>query len=598
VAERTPDAKAFEWRGAVWTYAEVLRRADAVTEALRKACCGGSNIIVTGTPSPGLVAAMVGVWRVGAVIVPVSQNLPPQRHELLAEEGNARACIVAGDGKVPWSLPVLRVNPRTGELLGDLPAVAQQTETDDAAYVVFTSGTTGKPKGVLGSHQGLAHFLRWQRETFEIGPTDRAAQLTGLAFDVVLRDMFTSLTSGATLCFPPVPTDELDAPALLRWLRSASITMMHSVPSIMDAWLEQWKKEKPLTSLRLLFMAGEPLTDTLVRRCRAQFPSARIINLYGPTETTLAKFYYEVPAEPVSGVQPIGKPLPQTQALILDANGTQCPIGESGEIVIRTPFRTLGYLKSEDPARARFRPNPFNAASPPNDIVYFTGDRGRYRADGALDILGRVDDQVKIRGVRVEPAEIGATLRQHPAIASCFVTAFVDRRGENALCAYYVVTADAADQKPDLRAFLTERLPSAMVPSLFLPLEKMPLGPNGKIDRAALPPPEKPRPVEAAPKGDAAEPASEEEDDVERVVAELWKAVLGLDEIDRHDNFFDLGGHSLNAVQIVHRICETFDIAITVRTIFEAPTVAELSEQVVNAIVQASPDAADEANQE
>jgi len=580
VSRQAGDAVAIEHPGGRWTYAELSARARGVAEALRSAGIQpATRVVVTGTRSPGFIASMLGIWEAGGVVVPIAEHTPAHRCSTLIERARAKLAVVVGTGGHLGDLAVVSVDPSTGAAKSEAPAgAAAATESStDESYVFFTSGTTGLPKGVLGSHQGLAHFLRWQRETFEIGRADRAAQLTGVAFDVVLRDMLTVLGAGGTLCFPPVPTEQIDAKQLARWLRDAKITMLHSVPSLMEAWVQQWRDEPKNESVRLVFMAGEPLTDVLVARLRNRFPKARVVNLYGPTETTLAKLFYVVPDAPVKGTQPIGRPLPNVDVTVLDAHGKRTAIGDPGEIVIRTPFRTLGYLDGEERSGQRFRPNPFGTS--PDDIVYFTGDRGRLTQSGDLEILGRMDDQVKIRGVRVEPVEVAAVIRTHPAVTACFVSSFKDAQEQTALCAYVVLTPEARSNEPNLRQWTSERLPIAMVPTLFLPLEKMPLTPNGKVDRAALPPPER------APKK-AAKNEAAPSDDIAGTITAIWKDVLAVDEIEPTDNFFDLGGHSLNATQIVARLRDAFGVTLSVRTLFESPTVAELVEKVVDAVLQ------------
>ena len=289
---------------------------------------------------------------------------------------------------------------------------------DDAAYIFFTSGSTGVPKGVLGWHKGLSHFLQWQGDTFGIGPQERVAQLIHLSFDAVLRDIFLPLTRGATLCVPN-EQDTLDAQSLMQWLERERISLVHTIPTLAQAWLAQVPADVCLRSLRWVFFSGEPLTEILVRQWRVAFPRSAIVNLYGPTETTLVKCYYVVPPDVLPGIQPAGWPLPQTQALVLAAHSRLCGIGEPGEIVLRTPFRTLGYINAPDDQRQRFVQNPFREDA--GDWLYYTGDRGRYRPDGMLEILGRLDEQVKIRGIRIEPSEVTATLAQHPAVHACVV---------------------------------------------------------------------------------------------------------------------------------------------------------------------------------
>ena len=298
-------------------------------------------------------------------------------------------------------------------------ACLPRVSSNDPAYIFFTSGTSGVPKAVLGSQKGLSHFLRWQRETFGVGPGDRCSQLIGLSFDAVLRDIFLPLTSGSSLHLPD-RREDTGSSRIVSWLEREGITILHTVPSVAQSWLSALPVGARLARLRWTFLTGEPLTGGLVRRWISAFPKAgRIVNLYGPTETTLVKCFYIVPEDPPAGIQPVGHPLPDTQALILTEGPQLCGIGEVGEIVLRTPFRSLGYVNAIREQQDRFVPNPFRIDG--DDVVYRTGDRGRYRLDGSVAIHGRFDDQVKIRGVRVEPAEVAAVLSGHRSVASCVV---------------------------------------------------------------------------------------------------------------------------------------------------------------------------------
>jgi acyl-coenzyme A synthetase/AMP-(fatty) acid ligase len=326
-----------------------------------------------------------------------------------------------------------------------------------------------------------------------------------------------------------------------------------------------------LSSLRWVFFSGEPLTGVLVRRWRSLLPgTAGIVNLYGPTETTMAKCFYVVPPTTETGVQPVGNALPDTQALVLSENNHQCGVNEPGEVVIRTPFGTRGYVNAPEENQNRFIPNPFR--DDVADVLYRTGDRGVYRQDGALMVLGRLDDQVKIHGVRIEPAEVSAVLDQHPDARTCTVVGRQDAGGPVSLVAY-VVARQPGMTGAVLRAYLAERLPAAMVPAAFVFLERMPLTPNGKINRAALPPP---LTVTAAAHPGFIAPRTQ----LEQFLAALWLTTLQTATVGVHDDFFELGGHSLLATEVTARIRKDLEIELPVRVLFEAPTVAQLAERI------------------
>ncbi|MGH8772943.1 MAG: non-ribosomal peptide synthetase, partial [Burkholderiales bacterium] len=328
-------------------------------------------------------------------------------------------------------------------------------------------------------------------------------------------------------------------------------------------------------ALRWVFFSGEPLQDSLIKRWRDTFSlTAGIVNLYGPTETTMVKCFHRVVDEEPLGAQPVGRPLPQTQALVLNANGDLCGIGEPGEIAIRTPFRTLGYVNAPDENRKRFVKNPFRDDD--DDLLYLTGDRGRYRPDGTLMMEGRLDDQVKINGVRVEPSEAGAILAQHEALQAGFVMARKDQQGENFLVAYVVTKAEV--KTSDLRAFLSAKLPAPLVPSAFVFLDSLPLTANGKVDRKALPAPER----SVGSEQDFVAPRTP----TEEMLAAIWAEVLKLDKVGIHDSFFELGGHSLLATQVIARVRTALHCELPLRALFEAPTIESLAVKITDIQMQ------------
>ncbi len=578
---RKPSEPAVSQGGRVWSYRDLADRSRAIAEGLRaQGLSAGDVVALGGERSFGLIVGMLGVLRSGGVLLTLDASLPAERRRLMIAQARVRILLLAG----PWTQEASENDPGSDLRLiqvdaeGLLPSGANSAPVaapppvcpSDPAYVFFTSGTSGVPRAVLGSHKGLSHFLRWQRETFHVGPGDRCAQLVGLSFDVVLRDVFLALTSGATLHLPDRGEDPASS-RILSWLGREAISILHTVPSVAQAWLTAPPPDAGRARPRWTFFSGEPLSDGLVRRWVSTLPDAgRIVNLYGATEATLAQCFFVVPESPPGGIQPVGRPLPDTQALILSGNRL-CGIGELGEIVLRTPFRSLGYLNAPREQRERFVPNPFR--SDEGDLLYRTGDRGRCRPDGLLEVLGRWDDQVKIRGVRVEPAEVAAVLSGHPSVVRCAVVSRTDARGDATLVAYVVGPDKSPETVASLRGHLSGRLPSAMVPSAFVVLERLPLTPNGKLDRAALPLPEPPSgrtdPLRDPPRTP-----------VEKTVATIWTAILGVESVGIYDDFFELGGHSLRATQVMARVTQAFGVELPLRALFEKPTIASLSAAV------------------
>jgi amino acid adenylation domain-containing protein len=589
VATEAPSRTAIEQAGRCWTYGELAASVDALVlrleaEGLRR----GGVAAVSGPPSFGLVAAMLGILSCGGVLLPIAPDLPVHRKRLMLQEAQARLLLQVADADDAWvgdltPETALRICEDTGQADGTSPSVPNGVSAPgtapgphDPAYIFFTSGTTGTPKGVLGVHNGLSQFLAWQSSTFAVGPADRCAQLTNISFDVVLRDVLMPLWSGATLCLPPA---ELPSDQVLAWLGSEAITVVHAVPSLAQAWLTNAPPELSLRSLRWVFSAGEPLTDALVLRWRrVASRECGIVNLYGPTETTMVKCFYRVPDEVVPGVQPVGEPLPESQALVLTAANRLCGVNELGEIVLRTPFRTRGYINAAEAQARQFFVNPFSGD--PADLLYRTGDRGRYRPDGSLMVLSRLDQQVKILGVRIEPEEVTSVLSHHPGVLACTVVAREGQEHETTLVAYVVPSWNQVSIV-ELRAFLAERLPATLVPSTFVFLDRLPLTPNGKLDRRALPAPE-------AGVGAREQPFIAPRTPIEQIMAEMWAEVLGISRVGVHDDFFGLGGHSLKATQIVARARVAWGIELPLRSLFETPTVAGLSLIVAQGLLEDS----------
>ena len=581
-AERGPDQIALRQGEKQWTYQQLATSATNVARLLvAGGVLPGDVVAVSGPRSFGLISGIMGVLLTRGVLLMLDSSLPSARRDAMLHAASGKHWLAVGEESTDeewssdfWSLPHMRIscegerlhaqggNPRETRLLFDV-------EPDDPAYVFFTSGTTGTPKGILGTHKGLSHFLAWEQHALGISAGDRVAQLTGLSFDVVLRDIFLPLTCGATLCLPD-SAFETNENGVVPWLLRERITILHAVPSLANAWLESLVSPLPLPNLRWVLFAGELLTGSFVQRWRQMVgTSGAIFNLYGPTETTLAKCAYQVPREVKPGLQPIGGPLPNSQALVINQADQLCGIDEPGEIVIRTPFRTLGYLGEFRDALAGFTPNQFRVD--PLDLVYRTGDIGCYDSRGLLLISGRADDQVKIRGSRVEPAEISAALARHPDVRQSVVVAHEEKAGEKALIAYVVQEPNCSlrDLK-ELRGFLRRSLPDYMIPAFFVRLDKLPLTANGKLDRKALPPPEV-APLHASPENVAPR------DSIEQILARLWRMLLRLDNVGIYEDFFELGGHSLTATRLVSHINREFEVKISLRTIFEHPTIESLA---------------------
>ena len=576
-AQQHPENIAMTQGATQWTYGELIHYAQAIAHQLLDAGVQPGDVVgIYGTRSFALIANIVGIFLSKAVLLTLDPSLPQQRLQLMVEQAKSEY-LVCLEPQLPTDWVPASVRLLAIPEWADCQELTQkgsdsslpQVSGEDPAYIFFTSGSTGVPKGILGSHKGIAHFVHWQRETFDIDTTDRVAQLIRLSFDALLRDIFLPLTSGATLCLPV--DEELSSDRILPWLEQERISVLHTVPTVAQYWVANAPKEITLPALRVAFFSGEPLTSTLVEQWRQVFPSAgSIVNLYGATETTMVKSYYPIPQQLRPGIQPAGWPLPQTQTLVLNADHQRCGLGEVGQIVVRTPFRTFGYINSSPAQAACFVPNPFRNA--PKDLVYYTGDRGRYLPDGSLEVLDRLDDQLKIRGIRIQPGEIEALLNQLPEVRQSAVVARHNPEGNPVLVAYVVTRTHQDLDYERCYATLAQQLPTHLMPSAYVALNSLPLTPSGKIDRKALPIPD--------PSAYTTSTTVAPRTPTEAMLATILAEILERDSVGIHDNFFALGGHSLQATQVIVRIRKTFNLDLPLRTLFEAPTVAALAQSI------------------
>lgn len=502
------DAIAIETPVRSTTYRDLLLAAESASAELRTR--SARTVALEGERDEKLIAFILGAIMAQCTLVLVDPALPKARREEMLSIAEADIHVIVKDGNVAIHQRNLVLPASHGD------------------YIFFTSGTTGRPKAISGRWDSVAHFVSWQAQSFGIGKGDRIAQLTGVAFDVFLRDVFTPLTSGATVCIPPATLIGTGRD-VTNWLRDARINVIHVVPSLAARWLTAAGVDNAESQdLRLTFFAGEPLTDTIVCSWRELYPATTVVNLYGPTETTLAKFsqIIEVPA---AGLQPVGQPLPGTRVRI---------VGE--EIWISTPYGTNGYVNAEADAVASF------VTDEAGDTWYRTGDVGRIDDDGVLWVLGRKDLQVKINGNRVEPEGIAATLSQHPALSHVVVVAAKRDDGSPYLACYYTAPSGPYPSGKIVE-WLTERVPAAHIPSVFQYLTDMPTTPNGKINRPALPHPQ-------IDTGEIAPTESEPLTDVEAAVLGEFRFVLESKRVHMRSDFFAHGGTSMDAVELTVRL--------------------------------------------
>ncbi|NUP49113.1 MAG: amino acid adenylation domain-containing protein, partial [Catenulispora sp.] len=474
-----------------------------------------------------------------------------------AAEDAAEAAAGAGTGTV--TIDLTEAMDELAALPTDAPEVL--VDPDAIAYVVYTSGSTGEPKGVAVSHAGIANRVRWAVAGAGLGPGDRVLHKTPVTFDAHCWEVFAPLTVGGTVVPAPVGA-EADPAALVRALGDSRSTVLQVVPSVLRLLVEEEGWER-CDALRLVFCAGEPLNAELVAALRARADVA-VWNTYGPTECSIDVTAHAVEPDAERGPVPIGRPIAGMRVLVVDPAGRPVRRGQVGELLAGGVGVARGYLGRPALTAERFVPDPVAADG---SRLYRTGDRVRWRAGGVLEFLGRIDDQVKVNGVRVEPAEVERALSAHPRILMAAVTAYGTGTGGKRLAAYYVPRPEAGPvEAEDLRRFVGQSLPAAMVPAVFIAREALPLTVSGKVDRRALPAPSPADLAAAAPRRPAT-PA-------EVLVAEQWRAVLGVEEIGPDDDFFALGGSSLELTRLAARLHEAAGATVELRGLFTATTVA------------------------
>jgi len=442
------------------------------------------------------------------------------------------------------------------------------TTAGNLSYVIYTSGWTGQPKGVMVEHRGLSNTVQWLSQTLAIGAADSTLLKTPITFDAAGREIFPTLLAGARLIIAE-PNAHRDCRYIAEQMRDQSVTILHCVPSFLRPLVAE-PAFKDAVALRMVMCGGEALTPDVVAEFGRR-STAELYNVYGPTETIIDSAYWLCDGTNGDSTVPIGRPIPNARMYILNAALCPVPIGVAGDLYIGGVSVARGYLNLPNLTAEKFIPDPF--CSEPGQRLYKTGDLARYQPDGNIQYLGRGDYQVKIRGFRIELGEIEAALAQHASVAQAIVTAHGDARGEMRLVTYIVPQPRCAPTVVELRGFLKGKLPEHMVPAVFVMLERFPLTPNGKVDRRELP-----SPPDTLPQLDHAEVGPRTPN--EELLADIWAHVLGVERVGIYDDFFDLGGHSLLATQVVSRIRETLQVELPLRCLFETPTVAGLAESL------------------
>ncbi len=583
--ERSPEATALVCEAQQLTYRELNARANRLAHHLRTLGVGPEVLVgVCLERSLELVVGLLGILKAGGAYVPLDPSYPAERLAFMLQD--TQAPVLLTQQRLLARLPAY-----TGHTLcleREAARIAQHPDTNpppsasptNLAYVIYTSGSTGKPKGVMIEQRSAVNYLSWIGNTFPLNATDRVLQKTPISFDASVEEIFYPLTLGAVLVIAG-PDVNWSAEDLIAALQANRVTVLQVVPSLLASIVEH-PGFRSCDSLRLLLCGAEILPPELARRTGEQ-SAGQLVNLYGPTETTVSSTFWKVRTEVLKDRVPIGRPVANTQVTVVDSTGQLVPIGVAGQLCIGGAGVARGYLNQPKLTAERYVSEPDSHGEARRR--YLTGDRARVLPNGEIELLGRGDAQLKIRGFRIEPVEVETILREHPDVADAVVVGHQAAAGGAQLVAYVLQAGKRACCDPKvLRAYLKTRLPGHMVPSFLIRLESFPRLPNGKVDRKRLPELDR---GGVTPDDEFTAPRNA----LEEQVAAVWAEVLGLEQVGVHQNFFESGGHSLLAMQLVFRIRTVFAVQIPLQALFAEPTVAALTRRIQGSLGHVEGDA-------
>ncbi|HCF4135876.1 TPA: non-ribosomal peptide synthase/polyketide synthase [Pseudomonas aeruginosa] len=558
--ERTPTAPALAFGEERLDYAELNRRANRLAHALIERGIGADRLVgVAMERSIEMVVALMAILKAGGAYVPVDPEYPEERQAYMLEDSGVELLLSQSHLKLPLAQGVQRIDLDRGAPWFENYSEANpdiHLDGENLAYVIYTSGSTGKPKGAGNRHSALSNRLCWMQQAYGLGVGDTVLQKTPFSFDVSVWEFFWPLMSGARLVVA-APGDHRDPAKLVALINREGVDTLHFVPSMLQAFLQD-EDVASCTSLKRIVCSGEALPADAQQQVFAKLPQAGLYNLYGPTEAAIDVTHWTCVEEGKDAV-PIGRPIANLACYILDGNLEPVPVGVLGELYLAGRGLARGYHQRPGLTAERFVASPFVAG----ERMYRTGDLARYRADGVIEYAGRIDHQVKLRGLRIELGEIEARLLEHPWVREAAVLAVDGRQ----LVGYVVLESESGDWREALAAHLATSLPEYMVPAQWLVLERMPLSPNGKLDRKALPAPE----VSVAQAGYSAPRNA-----VERTLAEIWQDLLGVERVGLDDNFFSLGGDSIVSIQVVSRARQA-GLQLSPRDLFQHQNIRSLA---------------------
>ncbi|MDY7994278.1 amino acid adenylation domain-containing protein, partial [Paenibacillus polymyxa] len=559
---QTPEQAALFFEGEQLTYRELNTRANRLARTLRSQGVTKDRLVGLMTErSVDMIVGILGILKAGGAYVPIDPTYPEERIRYMLDDSGAKLLLTQNHlvDKAAFDGNVLVLNGSQGVYHEDGSNLESLSGPNDLAYVIYTSGTTGQPKGVMLEHHGLCNLKTYFDQTLKIRTSDHALLFASYSFDAACWEIFQALFCGATLYVPTTETI-LNYERFEQYMADHQITVA-ALPPTYAVYLEPER----MPNLRILFTAGSASSTELVYKWKDQ---VAYYNGYGPTENSVATSIWPVSEDERAGqLISIGRPVPNHRVYMVDVHGHLAPVGVAGELCVSGPGLARGYLDRPELTAEKFIPNPFAAGEAGYERMYRTGDLARWMPDGNIEYLGRIDHQVKIRGYRIELGEVEAQILKVEDVQEVIVLAQADEQGQNQLVAYYVAEREVS--AGELRSLLGEELPNYMVPSYFIQLEQMPLTPNGKIDRKALPTPE----GNLQSGADYVAPRTW----VEVKLAQIWQDVLGLAQVGVKENFFEIGGHSLRATTLASKIHKELNKPLPLRSIFEAPTIEQLA---------------------
>ena len=570
-AAKTPDRTAVVFQGKTLSYRELNERANQMAHYLRKRGVGPEVLVgVCLNRTPEMVIGLLGIWKAGGAYVPLDPTYPQERLSFMMEDSAAKFLLTSSELKrlfPPVADKAIALDSDWGQIAKESSAnPVPVAAPSNLAYVMYTSGSTGEPKGAMVLHSGLANYLSWAIRTYSVEEGGSVPVHSSISFDLTVTSMYPALLAGGNIELMP---EDVGAQSLLSALRHGGRNLVKITPAHLELLSQGIKTSEAAAMAKVFVIGGENLLAESLRLWRDFAPETRLINEYGPTETVVGCCIHEVRADdPRSGSVIIGRPIANTELYILDRHRNPVPAGVAGELYVGGDGVARGYLNRPELTRQKFLPDPFSGRE--GALIYKTGDLARYRKDGNLEFLGRIDSQVKVRGYRIELGEIEAALMEHSGVKMCAVLAREDEPGDKQLFGYAIPQGIKFPTAEDLKDLLKQSLPEYMVPAQFVFLDSFPLTQNGKIDRKALPAPSHGN-VSSAHEFIA--PRTE----TEKKVAAMWVELLKVEQIGIHDDFFDLGGHSLMAIKALSRIREEFDVDLPLATLLQAPTVGQLA---------------------